>query len=359
MSQGKKILLYSASLFVGLFFLFTGVVEAKGFLAPLVTAIILALLALPLSKFLEKAIARGFASFLTTFVLLLFSLGFIWLISLQIRSFIDDWPEIKEAMTPKLEDFKSYIFEHTPLTEDDLNKSMEGDAVPFLGSAGETGTMALGFFNKTLSFLGTYFLIFIYIFFLLNYRTKFKNFIVMFFQEKKKKEVKEVVDKSGTVVQQYLVGRLLLMLFLATLYSIGLGISGVDNFIIVSIIAALLTLIPVLGNIVGFTLAMAFSYLSTGETAALIGIIITFSCAQLLENYVLQPFIIGDKVNMHPFLVILVVILGGLLWGAIGMILAIPIMAILTIIFLHVPALYPFGYLFSNKGKPKKSENKA
>lgn len=358
MSQGKRILLYSASLFVGLFFLFTGVVEAKGFLAPLLTAIILALLALPLSKIMEKSgIGRGFASFLTTFVLLLFSLGFIWLISFQIRSFVADWPEIKETMTPKLEDFKSYVFEHTPLTENDLDKSMEGEAIPFIGSAGETGTMALGFFSKTLGFLGTYFLVFIYIFFLLNYRTKFKNFIVMFFRENKKKEVKEVVDKSGTVVQQYLVGRLLLMLFLAIVYSIGLGISGVDNFILVSLIAAFLTLIPVVGNIVGFTLAMALSYLSTGDTSALIGIIITFSIAQLLEDYVLQPFIIGDKVDLHPFFVILVVIMGSALWGVIGMILAIPIMAIITIISLHVPALHPFGYLFSKKGKQKKNKN--
>ncbi len=355
MSQGKKILFYSAILFVGLFFLFTGLVEAKGFLAPMVTAIILAILSLPLAKFMEKSgMGRGFASFLTTLALLLFSLGFFWLISFQIRSFVQDWPEIKETMAPKLEDFKSYVFEHTPLTKEDLNKSTKGDAIPFIGSAEETGAVAFGFFSKTLAFLGTYFLVFIYIFFLLNYRKKFKDFIVMLFHDDKKKEVRKVVSESGTVVQQYLVGRLLLMLFLAIVYSIGLGFSGVDNFILVSLIAAFLTLIPVVGNIVGFTLAMALSYLTTGETSALIGIIITFSVAQLLEDYVLQPFIIGDKVDLHPFFVIIVVMLGSAIWGVIGMILAIPIMAIITIVSLHVPALYPFGYLFSKKGSKKK-----
>src|SRR5690606_6708699 len=157
--------------------------------------------------------------------------------------------------------------------------------------------------SQTFSFLGTYLLVFIYVFFLLNYRDKFKRFIVLLFPDEKKKEIKKVVGKSGTVVQEYLVGTMLLMLFLAIVYSIGLGLTGIDNFILVSIIAAFLTLIPVVGNIIGFSLALILGYLTTGETSALIGIIITFSVAQVLENYVLQPFIIGDKVNLHPFFV--------------------------------------------------------
>lgn len=346
-------------LFVGVYFLITGLVESKIFLAPLLTAIILAILSLPLSRIMEKAgLGRGLASFITTFALFLFSLLFIWLLSFQVRSFIDDWPEIKETMKPKIEDFKTYVFEHTPLNENDLDTSGEGEGIPFIGSPQKTGAMAFGFFSKTLGFLGTYLLVFIYIFFLLAYRSKFKKFIVLLFADERKKEVEKVVAKSATVVQQYLVGRLLLMLFLAIVYSIGLGFSGVDNFILVSIIAAFLTLIPVVGNIIGFFMAMALGYLTTGETSALIGIIITFSVAQLLEDYVLQPFIIGDKVDLHPFFVILVVILGSALWGVIGMILAIPIMAIITIISLNVSALYPFGYLFSKKdAKKNKSDS--
>lgn len=357
MSQGKKILFTSTIFFVCIYFFIAGVVEAKSFLAPLLTAIILAVLSLPLTRMIEKTgIGKGLAAFITTFLLLLCTLGFMWVISLQVRSFIEDWPEIKETMNPKLENFKTYVFEHTPITKEDLDNSMKGDGLPFLGSAQKTGAMAFGFFSSILSYMGTYLLVFIYIFFLLSYRAKFKNFIVLLFPEEKKKDVKKISAKSVTVVQQYLVGRLLLMLFLGIVYSIGLGFSGVDNFILVSIIAALLTIIPVVGNIIGFTLAMALGYLTTGETSALIGIIVTFSVAQLLEDYVLQPFIIGDKVDLHPFFVILIVILGSALWGVIGMILSIPIMAIFTIIALHVPSLYPFGYLFSKNNSKKKKE---
>ena len=356
MSQGKKILLHSTLMFVGGYFLFTGLVEAKGFLAPLLTGIILALVVLPLSRKMERAgMGRGITSFLSTFLIFLFSLGFMWLISFQVKSFIDDWPEIQETMKPKVEQLRSFVMEQTPLTEEDLGISDEGEEFSFIGAVSDKSSKALGFFSQTIGFFGTYLLVFIYIFFLLNYRDKFKKFIVLLFPDEKKKEIKKVVDKSGTVVQEYLVGTLLLMLFLAIGYSIGLGLTGIDNFILVSIIAAFLTLIPVVGNIIGFSLALILGYLTTGETSVLIGIIITFSVAQMLENYVLQPFIIGDKVNLHPFFVILAVILGGATWGIIGMILAIPVMAIITIISLNVPALYPFGFLFSKKAHDKKS----
>lgn len=356
MSQGKKILFYSTLVFVGGYFLFTGLVEAKGFLAPLLTGIILSLVVLPLSRKMEKVgIGRGITSLLSTFIIFLFSLGLMWLISFQLKSFIDDWPEIKETMKPKVEQLKSFVMEQTPLTKEDMDVSGEDEEFSWLGAVPDKSGKALGFFSQAFGFLGNYLLVFIYVFFLLNYREKFKNFIVMLFRDEKKEEIKAVVGKSGTVVQEYLVGTLLLMLFLAIVYSIGLGFSGIDNFILVSIIAAFLTFIPVVGNIIGFSLALVLGYLTTGETSALIGIIITFSVAQMLENYVLQPFIIGDKVDLHPFFVILVVILGGATWGIIGMILAIPIMAIVTIISLNVPALSPFGFLFSKKDHDKKS----
>ncbi|MFN4763431.1 AI-2E family transporter [Gillisia sp. Q332] len=356
MSQGKRILLYSTLVFVGGYFLFTGLVEAKGFLAPLLTGVILALVVLPLSRKMEKAgMGRGITSLLSTFLIFLFSLGLIWLISFQVKSFIDDWPEIKETMKPKVEQLRSFVMEQTPLSKEDMDISGEDGEFSLIAAVSQKSEKALGFFSQTFGFFGTYLLVFIYTFFLLNYRNKFKRFIVLLFPDEKKKEIQKVVGKSGTVVQEYLVGTLLLMLFLGIVYSIGLGITGIDNFILVSFIAAFLTLIPVVGNIIGFSLALILGYLTTGETSALIGVIITFSVAQMLENYVLQPFVIGDKVDLHPFFVILAVILGGATWGIIGMILAIPVMAIITIISLNVPALYPFGFLFSKKAPDKKS----
>lgn len=385
-SKGKRILLFSTLVVVGLYFLFLGLVKASGFLAPLLTAIILALMVLPVSRKLEgMGLGKGTASFLNVFLLFLVSLGFLAVVSFQIQGFIDDWPKIKETMKPKIEQFQSFVFEHTPMEESDLEGSgfgsdasesssgsegspsqsgSEANSSSGLGngsqsSGSESGASsgssasgqaksALGFLNTVVGFIGTYLLTFIYIFFLLNYRSRFKEFLMRLLPEKKK-EVNEVIHKSADVSQKYLVGKLILMGFLAVLYAVGLGISGVSNFILVSIIAALLTLIPYIGNIVGILMALAFGYLTSGETGVLIGILITFAIAQFVESYVLEPYVVGDKVDLHPFFVILAVVAGGALWGVIGMILAIPVLAIITIIFLHVRPLHPFGFLLSNE----------
>lgn len=350
LGKGKDILFTSVAVILGTYFLFLGLSKATGFLAPLTTAAILSLLMLPLARKMEKGVLnRPVASLLNTFIIFLVSLGFLAVISFQIKSFVDDWDNIKETMTPKVEQLKGFIFEHTPLSEEDLPESKGSGVFSGFTSGSNSGQKAASFLNSTLGFFGDYLLTFIYIFFLLNYRQRFKNFLLMLFPTEKKAEVKEVITKSAKVTQQYLVGKLLLIGLLAILYAIGLGITGVNNFILISIIASFLSLIPYIGNIVGFGLAMVFGYLTSGETGMLIGIVLTFSVAQFVESYILEPYVVGDKVELHPFFVILAVILGGMVWGVMGMILSIPILGILNVLFKHINPLKPYGYLLGNE----------
>jgi len=346
MDGNKKIILYSASIITGIFFLVWGLLEAQDVLAPLITAVILALVILPLAKWLEDRLKRGLSSLISTFLLFIISLGFVALLSYQTKVFVDSWPEIKETMEPKIEQWKTFVTNNTFLNERDLPTS---DGISLMGEESGSGTQLLSMFGRGSGYMGTYLLTFIYVFFMLNYRHRFRTFLLRLFPDEKGSDVNQIVAESANVVQQYLASKLILIGLLAVIYSIGLGISGVSNFVLVSIIAALFTLIPYLGNVIGFALALGFGYLTSGEMGVLLGIVITFSVAQFLESYVLQPFIVGNKVDLHPFFVILAVIVGNALWGIIGMILAIPVLAIITIVFLRVPALEPFGYLFSDK----------
>lgn len=351
-SKGKQILLFGTLSIVGLYFLFMGLAEAKNFLVPLATAVILALLMTPLSRKMEKSfLNRTASSLLNTIILFLFSIGFFALVSMQVKTVVDQWPQIKETMTPKIERVKTFLFEHTPLKKSDLERSEEGTSIPFMSSSSNPGQKAAGFLNKALSAFGDYLITFIYIFFLLNYRHKFKIFFMKLFSEDRRNEVKQVIEESAKVTQKYLIGKLILIGLLVVLYGVGLGISGVNNFILVSILSAVLTLIPYIGNIIGFGLAMIFGYLTTGDPGVLVGIIITFSVAQFVESYILQPYVVGDQVDLHPLFVILAVIIGGLLWGIIGMILAIPILAIVNVLMAHIPPLKPFSFLFSKEEK--------
>jgi predicted PurR-regulated permease PerM len=164
----------------------------------------------------------------------------------------------------------------------------------------------------------------------------------------KREEVAKVVNKTAGVAQHYLFGKFLLIIFLAVLYSVGLGISGVSNFIFVSVLAAILSLIPYFGNIIGFFIALAFGMVSGGDSGTFIGVVVVFSLVQFIESYILEPYIVGDQVDIHPFFIIVVVIIGNLVWGVMGMILAVPIVGIINVIFRNVESLQVFGFLLSN-----------
>ncbi len=290
---------------------------------------------------------RGLASFISTLLGPDFFSTFLSLCSMQIQNFFNDWPAIKEAMAPEVEEFKSFLFEHTPLNKNSLQEYYPSGSIPFIGDEIGEAAKALSFLRSSLNFMGAYLITFIYTFFLLFYRNHFKVFLLSYFEEQKRKEAAKVLERSANTVQDYLIGRLILMAILAVLYTVGLGFSGVDNFLLVGVIAAILTLIPWIGNIIGFAMAMVFGYLTSGDISVLWGIVITFTVSQFFESYVLQPYVVGDKVGLHPFFVILFVMLGGAIWGLVGMVLAIPVMAMLTVILKNVESLKQLGFLFS------------
>lgn len=346
MEGNAKILVFSVSIITGVFFLTWGVLEARNFLAPLVTAIVLALVLLPMAKWMEKRLKRGVASLISAVVLLVLSLVFLAGLSYQTKVFINSWPEITKTMEPKIERWKNFVAENTFLVDGDLPTS---DSFAPAGDGSGEATPIVSMAGLGVGYLGTYLLTLIYVFFVLNYRHRFRMFLLRLFPDEKADEVNQIVQESASLVQQYLIGKLILIGLLAVSYSIGLGISGVSNYILVSIMAAIFTLIPYLGNVIGFLFALVFGYLTSGEISVLVGILLTFTVAQFLESYVLQPYVVGQKVQVHPFVVILAVIVGNALWGIIGMILAVPVIGIITILFLHIPALESFGFLFSNQ----------
>ena len=350
MVSAKKILNYAALSVVFLYFFFSGLFHLKSLLAPLAIAVVLSLLVLPLSRKLERSFCnRPVASLLNTLLLFLLSLGFLALLSLEVRNLVSDWPEIKETMKPKIEVVTDFITENTPIKKETL-ESDTGDG-PFSYFTKEDinpGKKALGFFSYLLGALGTYFLTFVYIFFLLNHRRHFKKFFIILFPDKKREKVTDVISKSAEVIQQYLLGRLILTGFLAAFYTLGLGITGVNNFVLVSILVAIISIIPYIGNMIGLAIAMAFGYLTSGDPMVLIGISLTFLIGEFVESYILTPYVIGDKVDLHPFMVIVIVVIGNMLWGIMGMLLAIPLLAIVKVIFNHIEPLKPAGFLLSS-----------
>ncbi len=351
------ILLNFTLVVTGLFFFIFGLIEAKEFLAPLVLAFILALITFPLANKLEsKGLKPILATSFNVFVLLMLAILFLAVVSWQMKNIMDDWDDMKKTILPKIEKVEAFILTHTPMERGKLEEYKsemnvtEGsaDSPESEDEKSKKGGQAVSVIGGTVDFLTDFLIIFVYIFFFIQYRQKFKNFILKLFKLDNKEEAKEIISQSTSVVRYYLVGRLLLMVVLVALYGLGLWISGVENFIVVSVIAAILSVIPFVGNFLGYLLAMAMGVFSGGEISTLIGVTITFSLVQFLDSYILQPLVLGNKLNVHPFFIIVSVVLGNAIWGVMGMILAIPIFAIISVICRNVPEFSAFGYLLSS-----------
>jgi predicted PurR-regulated permease PerM len=172
----------------------------------------------------------------------------------------------------------------------------------------------------------------------------------------KREHTKEVLVNAAQVSQNYLSGRMLLILFLAILYSVGLSISGVQNAILISILAAFLSLIPYVGNVVGYVIAVVMSLIAGNGLTSVIGISATFFIAQFVESYILEPYVVGSKVDLNPVVTIIVVVLGEAVWGVVGMLVAIPVLGIIKVVFDNVSVLKPLGYLLGEEGMKDDSD---
>ncbi len=346
MKNRRDIILYLTLSVVALFFLFYGLVLAKPFLAPFFTAMVLALLMIPIARKLERwGAPRVLASLSSTLILLLVAAGFLTMVFFQLKNFSDNWEEIQYTLETRVEEMGDYLEEKTPIPREVLpGNSINGDKNR---SAEENQEQAFRFLWAVLGYMTQALIVMVYLFLFIHFRKRCRVFILRFFPKKERERASCMISKAAAVSRSYLAGKLLLMVFLTLLYFTGLYISGLENALFISMVAALLSIIPVVGNLFGYFIALAVALLSDGSIGTLIGITLTFGLAQFIDTYILQPIVLGNKVNVHPVFIILTAVLGYLVWGIIGLVLAIPLFGMIAVICRYIPALNPFGYLFS------------
>lgn len=140
------------------------------------------------------------------------------------------------------------------------------------------------------------------------------------------KPVTESASEMDDIVGAWLRGQIQVAIFLAILYAIGLGLMGVQLGVFIGILAGILNVVPYFGIFVGIALSVLM-VLINGEPSQLIGVAILFGVAQMLEDYVIKPRLVGEKVGMGPMMVMIVLLMGGSLFGFFGLLLSIPTVA--------------------------------
>ncbi len=162
--------------------------------------------------------------------------------------------------------------------------------------------------------------------------------------------VSKLARESDDVLGAFLRGQLLVMMALATMYSIGLTLLGVDLALLIGLVAGLISFVPYLGTIVGMGAAIIASLVQYGELWHFIGVLAVFSVGQTIEGFVLQPWLIGDRIGLHPVAVIFAVMAGGQLFGFLGILLALPVAAVLVVVLRHFYERYRASEVYADSG---------
>ncbi len=334
-------------LFFG-FLICTALYVAKSFLIPFVVALLLAMLVLPLCNKLEGwGINRGISIFLCILLILAVVAGIFSVFTAQVVSFNEDLPRIKSQMQDVLYKVQQWIEVRFKIPPREQESFLEENTA---SSAKDAGKLAMQIVSGAIGGLTTFLLILVYIFFFLFYREKYELFFLKVRGENNSQEVKEVLGKIANVSVKYIGGRFVAILILAVLNSVGLLIVGVKYAVLLGCLAALFTFIPYVGTLVGgvFAAGTALVTKSPGAALAVLGIL---AVVQLVDDYFIEPYIVGGQVNLSPLAIIVILVIGGLLWGVAGMILFIPLLGIAKVIFDHVPSLHPYGYLVGDDKK--------
>jgi predicted PurR-regulated permease PerM len=313
------------------------------FLIPFIFGVFFAFLMVPLCSLLERIwINRAIASLLCTLVVFFVFGGTLFLMITQINLFVTDLPLMEDKMAAFIINSQNRIESITNLSlleQDALFEQRSGQIIkkiePFVA----------GFFGNLFSTVFSFFLVLIYLFLLLLYRGKIYDFIMMYFPLNQKDSAKETLSKISKVAFRYLFGRAKVMTLLGIMYIITFVLFGLPYALLFTLFGAVITIIPYFGPLISGLLPILFSFVYFDSLHKIILFSTIVIIIQLIESYVLEPVILGKEVKLNPMVVIIAVVIGGTLWGLAGMILFVPIFAMLKIVSLNHSGLKPIGIL--------------
>ena len=174
------------------------------------------------------------------------------------------------------------------------------------------------------------------------WRDSFEDFIPPRFRD----PFERLFDEVGRILQAYVRGQLLIAMLMGVLYAVGFVLLNVPAGAGIAILAGFLNTIPYIGTIFGIVLATSFTMAAGGGVWRIVGVIGVFAAVQIIEGYFLTPRILGGRMSLHPMAVFLGMLIGGKLFGFLGIILAVPTIAVAKVFLMFARELYKQSYFY-------------
>jgi predicted PurR-regulated permease PerM len=160
-------------------------------------------------------------------------------------------------------------------------------------------------------------------------------------------KVNEIGSEVDSVLAEFLRGQISVMLLMSAFYSLALWLAGLEFALPIGIVAGMLVFIPYLGMIIGLLLATLAAVMQFTEFTSVIWVWAVFGAGQLLEGTLVTPWLVGERIGLHPLAVIFALLAFGQLFGFFGILLALPMSAILLVGLRHAIRWYLSSHMYN------------
>ncbi len=332
-SQNSSRLKYAQDTLVILLILYFG----RGLFVPLSFALLISFILYPVCKWLEgRRFRRVTAIVISLSALVLFFSGILCLLLTQLFSFMKEWPKLQNQLVDSFSALSVYMtdqfgvsgLEQKQWFNDFLNNS-GGDAIQLIQR-----TVSASMFSVVLAVL-----IPIYAYLILYYRHRLIDALYYLFPEEGRKNLRDILQQSIGSYYNFIKGMAVVYLIVGALNSLGLVLLGIPHALLFGYSTAILTIIPYIGIMIGALLPISVAWVTYQSALYPLGVVIVFAIVQYLEANVIFPWAVSGKLKINTLVTIVVIIGGGIIWDAAGMILFIPFLGILKLIADRSPKL--------------------
>ena len=335
-----------ALVFIGLFAFIGMLFIAQHIIVPIIYATIIAIVLSPIVEFfVRKKINRIVAVSITVIFVITITLLVLALLLTQLMQFSDSVPQLVERFHNFNQQFVSWVSDTFNISTRKTNLWIKEKNVEFLK---ETNALI----GQTIVHIGSILIILVlipvYVFMILYYQPLLLGFIHRLFNTEQQTQVNQVLTATKKIIKSYLVGLLLEAGIIAILNSVSLLILGIEYAILLGVIGAIVNVIPYLGGIIAVALPMIIALVTKSSITSCVLILVAYVVIQFIDNHYIIPKVVASKVKVNALISVIVVLAGGALWGVPGMFLAIPLTAILKVVFDHIDALKPWGFLLGD-----------
>lgn len=317
-------------------------VAGQSILVPAAWALIFAFVGLPVAQFLEKRKVGRVTSATMATVLTMIFIGLVFFFL-----FYEATNILKNQ-----EDIYSKLKDKLSMAVSEIENDLQIQILSQFAEEGNSNNLIKIVATQIIAFtknLVTITLIPMYMFFILNYRGLLHKFVEKRYEGEVRERVTTFLENAKQSIANYLKGTLLLTGIATIMTYLILLLFGIKYAFFFSLFVAILNLIPYIGNLIAVAVVLLFTFLTKDSGSTTLFVFIALYVSNLIQENILRPKFLGDKMEMNAAIVFTSALIGGLIWGVSGLILFIPLTGVVKAFIDSNPRWSAFGVFFESK----------